>query len=1034
MKSRTAAIAYLILLLFMQSSSQGTFENSAFPHDPSVLTISSSTLALSAGNDGVLVQSDISAAIGAPVDRVVFAGRSTLPDWSLEISQWDDGTCITDWRRMEIHRYPGGMFWVMSRLEAEKRFGVLRYRIRDAGLNGPVNILFFSIEFVAAQLPVERSSSEPGRSTFLLVDTIPAPNLVTRPEWGASPPNGVLVPHVPYRGAIHHTAMNRITTLEQGEAEMKFMQDLHMLGNGWKDIGYHYCIDDSGRIYQGTEVQFVASHTDNNNTGNVGVSFMGEFSSSIPTQKALNACAQQMAYLETRYPIRTDSILGHREYVPSTTCPGNAAYALLPDLRNVIRQKVSLGFPYVKNPQPLPFSTGVLPSSSVMFSVQDDQEGISADSLVVTINRSGIVPSVQVVNSNEVKITYAPPSPFDYSSLIAVDIKAQDRAVPAHVLSYHYQFRIKAQTIYNEMSSENALSNAALTKTGAWTVSQDDAAMTDLTDGVVISAYDSTQVHSVLIHPNIKESGNYVLSLVFPRQDLGLNARYVVRNSFGTRKEEFIEYNRNFEKAWYPLGTSPIFFSAGTPSNGSIEIRPMPGFTTSMMLDAIKLEKQDDALPPDAPELKSVSTTAQGKIDIQWYPSLQGGLAGYRLMKSADGVQWQDTIANENTVGGSDTSFAYSPPSGKGILYFRVVAVDTQSTINLEGNADRVLSEPSDTYGVSYGMTNKILVVDNFDRIGSWPQKQHAFIRNFGNAIGTGWIGWEVAVNDAIESGDVKLDGYPIVIYMCGDDSDRDESVSNIELLRLQKYLQNGGYLFISGSEIGYDLGRSGRPDIPLYNGIFKSAFVGDDSGVRSCFGVTGGPFDGLTFDFGAVTSDTYIEEFPDYISPINGSQPVLYYQNTMKVAAVTFTGLYGTLSAQAGRLVYLAFPFETIYPQQSQSDVMKRVLTYFGVPVGTDIAEESRMPLQYELWQNYPNPFNPSTTIGFGVSGLGSSWVRLTVCDLLGREVAVLLNEKKEAGYHEVRFDGSGLSSGVYFYRLRAGDFVETRKLLLVR
>jgi len=85
-------------------------------------------------------------------------------------------------------------------------------------------------------------------------------------------------------------------------------------------------------------------------------------------------------------------------------------------------------------------------------------------------------------------------------------------------------------------------------------------------------------------------------------------------------------------------------------------------------------------------------------------------------------------------------------------------------------------------------------------------------------------------------------------------------------------------------------------------------------------------------------------------------------------------------------------------------------------------------------LEQNYPNPFNPSTTIGFRVPGLGSSLVRLSVYDLLGREVAVLVNEEKEPGSYEVKFGGAGLSSGVYFYRLQAGDFAATKRLLLLK
>jgi hypothetical protein len=96
--------------------------------------------------------------------------------------------------------------------------------------------------------------------------------------------------------------------------------------------------------------------------------------------------------------------------------------------------------------------------------------------------------------------------------------------------------------------------------------------------------------------------------------------------------------------------------------------------------------------------------------------------------------------------------------------------------------------------------------------------------------------------------------------------------------------------------------------------------------------------------------------------------------------------------------------------------------------------------PGSFSLEQNYPNPFNPATTIGYSVGVVSgqpsvvSNLVRLAVYDLLGREVAVLVDEKKQPGDYKVTFDGSGLASGVYFYRMQAGDFVQTRKLLLIR
>jgi hypothetical protein len=95
-------------------------------------------------------------------------------------------------------------------------------------------------------------------------------------------------------------------------------------------------------------------------------------------------------------------------------------------------------------------------------------------------------------------------------------------------------------------------------------------------------------------------------------------------------------------------------------------------------------------------------------------------------------------------------------------------------------------------------------------------------------------------------------------------------------------------------------------------------------------------------------------------------------------------------------------------------------------------IAEGRNVPEIYNLSQNYPNPFNPSTTIKYELPK--SSEVRLSVYDILGREVSVLVNERRDARVHEVKFDASDLSSGVYFYRLQAGDFTQTKRLLLLK
>jgi hypothetical protein len=95
-------------------------------------------------------------------------------------------------------------------------------------------------------------------------------------------------------------------------------------------------------------------------------------------------------------------------------------------------------------------------------------------------------------------------------------------------------------------------------------------------------------------------------------------------------------------------------------------------------------------------------------------------------------------------------------------------------------------------------------------------------------------------------------------------------------------------------------------------------------------------------------------------------------------------------------------------------------------------VDETVRRPEAFRLHQNYPNPFNPATTIRFDLPRRAN--VTLSVFNTLGQLVATLVQGEQEAGYQQVQFNASGLSSGVYFYRLTAGSVFDTRKLLVVR
>jgi hypothetical protein len=105
--------------------------------------------------------------------------------------------------------------------------------------------------------------------------------------------------------------------------------------------------------------------------------------------------------------------------------------------------------------------------------------------------------------------------------------------------------------------------------------------------------------------------------------------------------------------------------------------------------------------------------------------------------------------------------------------------------------------------------------------------------------------------------------------------------------------------------------------------------------------------------------------------------------------------------------------------------------------PVVVSVDDEPTFVDNFQLYQNYPNPFNPITKINYSVPSVGAyrnTPVQLKVYDVLGNEVVTLVNEEKPAGDYEVEFDGTGLTSGIYFYQLRAGDYTDTRKMILLR
>lgn len=117
------------------------------------------------------------------------------------------------------------------------------------------------------------------------------------------------------------------------------------------------------------------------------------------------------------------------------------------------------------------------------------------------------------------------------------------------------------------------------------------------------------------------------------------------------------------------------------------------------------------------------------------------------------------------------------------------------------------------------------------------------------------------------------------------------------------------------------------------------------------------------------------------------------------------------------------------LYAGTYTSGVWKRQLSDMITKI---IETPNNLSNNFSLQQNYPNPFNPTTIISYSVSI--SSLVTIKIYDILGKEIQTLVNEEKHSGNFEVEFDGSKYSNGVYFYRMQAGDFIETKKLILLK
>lgn len=425
-----------------------------------------------------------------------------------------------------------------------------------------------------------------------------------------------------------------------------------------------------------------------------------------------------------------------------------------------------------------------------------------------------------------------------------------------------------------------------------------------------------------------------------------------------------------------------------------------------------------DLIPPSQTNLKAVVSDTVNKITISWEQNTSPDLKGHRLFFSFNNSSWT-LRENENVLNASVLSRTYDYNMNKDI-YFKIYSVDNAPVSNV--------GIQSDVYGIRINSGRpRVLIVDGFTRTsGSYKQPYHDFVYYYSTSFNSDF---ETASAQTVKSGSIDLSKYDAVIWFLGDESIADETFDTEEQNIIKQYLRNGGNIFISGSEIGYDLSANGTvSDKDFYNNYLKAKYVEDNAGSFNVYGETGTNFQNLNFYYGIASQGApYNEDYPDAIDTLNGSQILLRYGNN-KVAGIGFKGLFpgGT---KTSKMVYIGFPFETIVNSQARKDLMTAILNYFDLQ--TSVRSDD-YKVEFEVYQNFPNPFNPKTSFYFTIPE--DAFVRIQVYDVLGRFVQTLAEKEFSKGINQIEWNAENLSAGVYLIKFSYNNKNKIVKSILMK
>ena len=438
--------------------------------------------------------------------------------------------------------------------------------------------------------------------------------------------------------------------------------------------------------------------------------------------------------------------------------------------------------------------------------------------------------------------------------------------------------------------------------------------------------------------------------------------------------------------------------------------------------------KFGDTAPPIKPSNLLVKNIGQGAIKIDFSGSENASefvvLRGYL-----------------EVVGGLDTIGVFTDRP----IIIENLNVDETYFLSVAARNSLGSSEPTEMLGVVPSYDDiKVLIVNGFDRVNG-TTNSFDYIRQHGSAIHTRGKAFDAASNEAIMNQQIDILDYQFVDWILGEEGTSTNVFSYNEQNIITEYLESGRYLFISGSEIGYDLEDQGSDtDKSFYQYYLKSDYISDAAGghqgVYSGYGMTNSILSGIeNINYDNGSQGTYNVDWPDGIKPMGGASFCAAFSgvdhNNAGGMGIKYIGTFG-LSSLIGGIVYLSVGFEAIYPESKRDEIMHKIINNYesqlSIKSNTDI-----LPLALNITSIYPNPSNNSMTISFSVLSQNSP-VDITIRNIIGQEVYQTSYKPKSKNINwtwgGIKKNGSIAPSGTYFISLTQLDQTLTKKITLLK